>query len=176
MPRGRPKVGLEDPTKSYPKEDIKKMSAQDREPLKAQVAELEAQLESKPEGGAFYSPQVQDPGALKKQLEHKKMLLQKDDDLSARGSEKDRLYARKKEIEGILSAHKPTAKEMSQMPTGNNSSAFSRAVDHNVKYQEKYQKLEHELQDLNVRLEPDDPNAHNLEYLRSDVSDGAVTV
>jgi hypothetical protein len=171
MPRGRPKVGLQDPTKDQPK----KMSAQDREPLKAQVAELEAQLTPQ-ESKGFYTPPVQDPAAVRKQIEHKKMLLQQDDDLAARGSEKDRLFARKKEIEGILAAHKPTAKEMSQMPTGSNSSAFSRAVDHNVKYQEKYQNLEHELQDLNIRLEPEDPNAQSLEYLRSDVSDGVVTV
>ena len=177
MPRGRPRAGLQDPTKSVPPPP-KKMSAQDIQPLKAQVAELESQLKPTPPdaGGPFYKPEPQDKGELQKQLAHKKMLLQRDDDLIARGGEKDRLFARKKEIEGILKMHKPTQREMSQMPTGNNSSAFSRAVDHNVKYQEKYQKLEHELQDINVRLEPDDPNAHSLEYLRSDVSDGAVTV
>lgn len=176
MPRGRQKTVTFDPTKDRPKV----LNAQDRAATQAEIAQAEAQLKAPPvvdnDGKAFYTPQVQDPGELRKRIDQKKLLLARDEDNWARGTEKDRLLVRKKEIEVILASHKPTQREMAQMPTGQNSSAFSRAVSHNVHYQEKYQPLEHELQDINVRLEPHDPNAHSLEYLRSDVSDGAVTI
>lgn len=171
-----PKRVTYDPTKDRPKT----MNAQDRAQTQSEIAQAEAQLAASAKPGnekdPYYAPPVSDPGEVRKQIEHKKMLLARDEETWARGSEKDRLMARKKEIEGILTTHKPTQKEMSQMPTGNNSSAFSRAVQHNVTYQEKYQPLEHELQEINVKLEPHDPNAHNLEYLRNDVSDGAISV
>lgn len=170
-----------DPTKSSPQEERPKpLSEQDRRVTKAEISQLEAQVNAPPalsnDGKPYYTPQPSDVGVLKKQLDQKKMLLARDEDGWARGTEKDRLMVRQKEIEDILKAHKPTQREMGQMPTGQNSSAFSRAVDHNVRYLEKYQTLEHELQDIRVRLEPHDPNAHSLEYLRSDISDGAVTV
>ena len=172
MPRGRPRTVV-DPTKF-----MKPMSEQDRVVTRAELAQAEAQLKpSHPDaGGEFYTPPPQDVSAIKAQIDKKKLILQRDEDQWARGSEKDRLMARKKEIEGMLRSHKPTQREMSQMPTGQNSSQFARAVQHNVQYQEKYQRLEHELQDINVRLEPHDPNAHNLEYLRSDIDNSAVTI
>ena len=155
MPRGRPKATLE--------EVSKKLSAQDSESLRKDIERMENQLKpSNPDAQDFYNPGVQDPGAIKKQIEHKRMVLDHDEDLRARGGEKDRLAARQGEIEEILKKHKPPNKEM----WAKDPSDFSRAVQHNVTYQEKYQSLEHELQNIRVRLEPDDPNAHSLEYLR----------
>lgn len=156
MPRGRQKMSLSDVAK--------KLSAQDSESLRKDIERMENQLKPSNPSDDFYNPGVQDPGAIKKQIEHKKMVLDNDEDLRARGGEKDRLFGRQQEIEDILKKHKPSHKEM----WAKDPSDFSRAVQHNVSYQEKYQPLEHELQNIRVRLEPDDPNAHSLEYLRAE--------
>lgn len=156
MPRGRPKMTVE--------AIEKKLSAQDSESLRRDIERMENQLKPSNPNDEFYNPGVQDPGAIKKQIEHKKMVLDHDEDLRAHGGDKDRLFNRQKEIEDILKKHKPSHKEM----WAKDPSEFSRAVQHNVTYQDKYQPLEHELQNIRTRLEPDDPNAHSLEYLRAD--------
>lgn len=157
MPRGKPKMTVE--------AIAKKLSAQDTESLRKDIERMENQLKpSNPDAQDFYNPGVQDKGAIERQIEHKKMVLDHDEDLRARGGEKDRLFNRQKEIEEVLRKRKPSHKEM----WAKDPSEFSRAVQHNVTYQEKYQPLEHELQNIRVRLDPDDPNAHSLEYLRAD--------
>src|ERR1700743_3802871 len=129
MPRGRPKVSIT--------EVEKKVSAQDSESLRKDIERMENQLKPSDPNAEFYNPGVEDPGSIKKQIDHKKMVLDHDEDLRARGGEKDRLFARQREIEDILKKHKPTHKEM----WAKDPSDFSRAVQHNVGYQEKYQPL-----------------------------------
>lgn len=171
MPKRGYEDAVQDPTKSrpiLPEEKIgrimQKLDATDRNHLENQVRSDEESLESA-KADPMRSQSV-DLAPIKQRLAHTKMLLHRDDDLRPKSdTSRDRLASRAKEIESIIVPKMPTKREM--WPKQGSIEA-QRAVQHNLKYQEKYKHLELEWQDIQRKLEPDDPTAHSLELIRPD--------
>jgi hypothetical protein len=164
MPRTDAPVS-KDPTKRVPRQEEigrtkKKLDADSRRGLEMQVAQREEEIAAKKD----LNPDA-DVSAMKREIDDKKMILQHDEDLEARGGQRDRMSARVKEIDGILVKNMPTKREM--WPKAGSSEA-QQAVRHNLKFQEQYDPLVHERMDLLNKLNPDDPGAASLELIRPD--------
>lgn len=167
MPRkGYADVLEKDPTKSVPQEEKigrtqQKLSEADKRGLKMQIDQAEEEIRAKKD----MSPDA-DVSELRRQIDHKKMIVQHDDDLTPKSDgQRDRLYARSKEIETILVNEMPTKREM-WPKTG--SAEAQQAVRHNLKFQNDRSDLCREWQDIQNKLNPEDPNAQSLELIRPD--------
>jgi|SRR5579864_1338492 len=166
--RGYADVLEKDPTKSVSREEqigrnTKKLQAGERQSLKNQIAQIEDEILAKKD----LNPNA-DIADLKKRLEDVKNIVNHDEELGPKSdSQRDRLSARSREIESILKKEMPTKIEM-EAKTGTNESA--RAIRHNLKFQEMYQdapdSLVREWQDIQLKLNPDDPMAQSLENIR----------
>lgn len=155
-----------DPTKSVSREEkigriTQKLNESDRRSLQNQVAQDEEAIRASQDLG---SPG--DSSEARKRIAQNKMILQRDDDLTPKtDGQSNRLYARAKEIEGVLIKNMPTKREMWPKP---GSAEASQAVRHNLKFQDQYSGLCQEWQDIQNKLNPDDPNAQSLELIRPD--------
>lgn len=164
--KGYADVLEKDPTKSVPREERigridQKLNEPDRRSLQSQIAQDEEAIRA---SGDLASPG--DVSEARKRIAHNKMLLQRDDDLRPKtDSQSNRLFARAKEIESILKDKMPTKREM--WPKAGSAEA-QRAVRHNLQFQERYSGLCQEWQDLQNKLNPDDPYAQSLELIRPD--------
>lgn len=163
--RGFSDVMEKDPTKMSKEEKIgrttQKLGEADRRSLALQVEQREEEIRAKKD----LSPDA-DVSEMRKDIDHKKMILQHDDDLRPKSaSQTDRLAARAKEIEGIIKKNMPTKREM--WPKAGSVEA-QQAIRHNLKFQEQYDGLCHEWQDIQTKLNPDDPYAQSLETIRPD--------
>ena len=164
--KGYADVLEKDPTKNMSEEERigrnrQKLSESDRQSLENQIAEAEHELKSRKELSG--TPDLSDVQA---QIKQKKMILQHDDDLTPKsGTEKDRLASRAKAIEEILKKEMPTHNEM--WPKHGSIEA-QRALRHNQKFQAERGDLCREWQDIQKKLNPDDPYAASLETIRPD--------
>ena len=138
-----------------------KLAVSDRESLEQEIERDETQLKN-PDGLAI-GRNLAGAGKMKQNILRKREILQRDEDLVATGRSKDKLWARAKEIERILKQHIPSRSEMWRK-TG--TAASDEAIRKNVFFQTKYGALLKELQDIRRRLEPADPGAGSMEYLR----------
>lgn len=167
MPRkGYVDVLEKDPTKGMSQEEkigrtTQKLNESDRRGLREQIAQREEEIRAKKE----LNPDA-DVSDIESEIRHKKMIIQHDDDLVPKSSSQtDRLAARAEEIKKILQKNMPTKREMWPKP---GSSEAQQAVRHNLKFQEQYDGLCREWQDIQNKLNPDDPSAQSLELIRPD--------
>lgn len=154
-----------DPTKMSSEEKIgrtkQKLHESDRRSLSGDIERREEEIRAKKD----LNPDA-DVSDLKREIDHKKMILQHDDDLVPKsGSERDRLAARAKNIEDILKKEMPTKREMWPKP---GSAESQQAVRHNLKFQEQRDGLCKEWQEIQKKLNPEDPYAQSLELIRPD--------
>lgn len=155
---------IKDPTKRIPQEEkigrtTQKLTESDRRSLAHQIEQKEQEILAKRD----MSPDA-DVSEMKKDIEHKKMILQHDDDLTPKsGGQKDRLAARAEEIRGILVKKMPSKREMWPKP---GSTESQQAVRHNMQFQDQCSDLCREWQDIQNKLNPDDPYAQSLELIR----------
>ncbi len=164
--KGYADVLEKDPTKSVSKEEKigknrQKLAESDRRHLAQQVAQDEEAIRA--------SNDLSSPGDMsetKARINQNKMILGHDDDLTPKSENaRDRLAARAKEIQTILVKEMPTKREM--WPKQGSSEA-QQAVRHNLHFQEQRSDLCREWQDIQNKLNPDDPNAQSLELIRPD--------
>ncbi len=116
-----------------------KLSVEDREFIKREIEEKKSIIENK-DDGEFVSVSVagQNPEAvthMKREIKKKEIALQKDEDLRAKGSDKDRLHREIKKLEDEIKPHMPTHNEM-WAKTGTTESDY--AVRHNREFQKNY--------------------------------------
>lgn len=131
-----------------------KMSVAERESLIEQNRHREDQLDKS------LSHMIQDSGSLKSQLDRTSAVLDKDEDLEAKGREKDRLVSRRKEIADELTKRVPPLWLQKAKP---GSAEYSRAIDAGVKANEPIVgKLYDEYKDVSRRLDPDNPSAGSI--------------
>ena len=155
-----------DPTKSVRREEqigrtVQKLSESDRRGIRMQIEQREEEIRAKKD----MNPDA-DVSDMRKEINDKKMIIQHDDDLTPKSDgQKDRLYARSQEIQAILVKEMPTKNEM--WPKAGSAQA-QQAVRHNMKFQEERGELCREWQDIQNKLNPDDPNAQSLELIRPD--------
>lgn len=125
---------------------------------------LEQQIRDTEENSGHNSTSM--PREMKDQHEHRKDLLRHDDDVRAKAYEdRDRLSARRKQLEKVLADNMPSKEEMWRK-TGTAES--QQAIRHNIDFQKRFASEVREYQQVMVRLEPDDPDAHSLERIRPD--------
>jgi hypothetical protein len=164
--KGYADVLEKDPTKSVPREEqigrsTKKLDESERRALANQIAQREEEILAKKD-----MSRDADVSEMQREIQQKKMILQHDDDLRPKtDGQRDRLYARAKEIEGIIVKEMPTKREMWPKP---GSAESQQAVRHNLKFQENRSDLCREWQDIQNKLNPDDPGAASLELIRPD--------
>ena len=138
-----------------------KLGESERRSLGLQVAQQEEDLRAQ-----LDLNKDSDVSELKRQIDHKKMILQRDDDLTPKSANaSNRLSSRAKEIEAILKSKMPTKREM--WPKIGSPEA-QQAVRHNLSFQSNYDGLCREWQDIQRKLNPDDPYAQSLELIRPD--------
>lgn len=100
---------------------------------------------------------------MKESIRKKQEALGRDEELYAKGDEKDRIYKRIKELTLIIQKHMPTKNEMwARLGTD----ASTDAVKKNQYFHQRFAKEIHELVNLKRRLEPGDPEAGSLERIR----------
>lgn len=139
----------------------KKMSVQEIENLQSQTKEYEEVLNNV-DG---LSTGLQNSASIKRLVNRNKMLLARDEELIAKGRQKDAIVKRIKEIEAIVAPFRPSRIMMEAKP---GTSDFDKAVKMGVELSKKYSHLMTELKSLKRRLEPGDPSAGNLERIRRD--------
>ena len=167
MPRkGYADVLEKDPTKGVSQEEKigrtrQKLSEAERRSLQEQVGAAEEELRKRKELSG--TPDLAD---VTEEIRNKKMILQHDDDLTPKsGNERDRMAKRASDIESILKKEMPTRNEM--WPKHGSIEA-QRALRHNVKFQAERGEMCREWQDIQKKLNPDDPYAASLETIRPD--------
>lgn len=138
-----------------------KLAVADREALEQEIERDEMQLKN-PDQLAI-GRNLAGAGRMKQSILRKREILQRDENLVATGRAKDKLWSRAKEIERILRQHMPSRSEMWRK-TG--TAASDEAIRKNMHFQKTYGPLLKELQDIRRRLEPQDPGAGSMEYLR----------
>ena len=140
-----------------------KMSEEDRKALEEQIREDELIMLNPDRLAAAES--ASSNKEMRRSVDRKKEALARDEELIARGPEKDKIYARIKELNMLLRQHIPTKNEMWRRL---GTDASSDAVKKNLYFHKKFAKEIHELANLKRRLEPDDPLAGSLERIRPD--------
>lgn len=165
MPRKSYDDVIADPTKMSAEEKIgrtkQKLHESDRRSLNSDIDRREQEILAKKD----LNPDA-DVADLKKEIAHKKMILQHDDDLVPKsGNERDRLFKRSEEIREILQKKMPTKREMWPKV---GSVESQQAVRHNLKFQEECDGLSKEWQEIQKKLNPEDPYAQSLELIRPD--------
>lgn len=138
-----------------------KMSEEDRLALEEQIKEDELIL-ANPDKIAAAEVYGNNAG-MKQSIAKKKAALARDEELIAKGPEKDRIHARIKELETKLKPNMPTRNEMWKR-LGTEESTL--AVRKNRYFHEKFASEIQELINLKRRLEPNDPMAGSLERIR----------
>lgn len=138
-----------------------KMSDDDRKALEDQIKEDELVLANPDKLAAAAG--VQGNREMRESIRRKKDALGRDEELIAKGDEKDRIHARIKELEAKLREHMPNKNEMwRRLGTDDSNSA----VQKNLYFHQKFSREIHELINLKRRLEPNDPLAGSLERIR----------
>jgi hypothetical protein len=162
--KGYADVLEKDPTKGVSQEEkigrtSQKLGESERRAIREQVDAAEDELRKRKELSG--SPDLSD---VKEEIRKKKMILQHDDDLTPKtGMETDRLAKRAEEIEYILKKEMPTRNEM--WPKHGSVEA-QKALRHNLKFQAERSDLCREWQEIQKKLQPDDPYAASLETIR----------
>ena len=165
MPRkGYADVLEKDPTKTMSEEERigrtkQKLSESDRRTLREQKQGLEEELHARKQLSG--NPDLAD---LQEKIKKIGMILDHDDDVGPKtATDKDRLAKRASDIEAILKKEMPTRNEM--WPKHGSIEA-QRALRHNVKFQAERGDLCKEWQEIQKKLNPDDPYATSLETIR----------
>lgn len=139
-----------------------KMSVAERAALQQDINTREEQLSNPEDLKAANQNGVEE---MKLDIAKKKEVLQRDEDLVARGAEKDRVQQRIKELEAEFVKDMPTRNEMWAKPGTEES---DRAVQKNLRFHRLHDREVFEWQNLKKRLEPNDPWAQSLDSIRPD--------
>lgn len=141
---------------------LKKLHPQDREVMMEQRNALAEQLEVIKRGDVGPAENL-DQGAIKRQLEQKDRVLERDGKLVAKGVQKDRLSSRAKDIEEKIKSEMCTRNEL-WMKSGTMDS--ERAIQKQIAFEKKNGDLVREWQEIQSRLEPEDPMNCHVERIR----------
>lgn len=159
MPRGRPR---KNPLPVAPQ----KMGVEDRENIKRELQADRTLLNKTDDENSVSVSTGGDPEALaslRERVARKERALQADEELVAKGRQKDRLKHELDQLTAKIAPYMPTEREM-WYKLGSQDS--DNAIKKNVHFQKTYI---HDLERIKVirrMLESDDPNAGNLESMR----------
>ena len=148
------------------KAGVQKMGSNDRKMIEAEYAQIKSDLEGREgEGTESSRPDLLQEKfrlvARKKQIED---ILNKDDDLTSKGGDKDRTWRRAKELAGKISNGQLSAREEAVMPR--DSQSFEQAVKKQIAHQKAHLKDIQEWQQLKRRLEPENPMCDDVSLLK----------
>ncbi len=136
----------------------KVLSIAEREGLIEEKKDLEAQLNN----SEYAAAQQIDSGAIKRQVAKLDQAIHEGSAPSVRGANKDRLYARAKELKEIIVKGMPTQYEM------DNPGKAIGAVGKHRNWEARTQAAREEFRQIMRTLEPDDPTAVDVEKWRNE--------
>ena len=140
--------------------DVQKLSYSERCDLKQRIDSLRAHLSNDSE----HKHLVQDRSVLTRQLGKMETIIHRDDDLVARGVDKDRLKSEINRLDEQIVRHVPPARM--QRTSEKNVNAFEKAVQASMHAMApEVTQLCEKRKDLNMRLEPDNPSAGSLKEI-----------
>lgn len=139
---------------------LQKLSVAEREAMRLQIEAQEEQLRN-PEG--LQASGQNGVEEMKADIRKKKDVLAKDEDLIAKGTDKDKIAARIKQLEASFLPDMPTRNEMWAK---SGTEEGDRAVQKNLRFHRLHAPKLQEWQTLKKRLEPDDPWAQSLDSIR----------
>lgn len=135
------------------------LSISEREGLAEEKKDLEAQLKQAEYGKGTAAEQM-DTGAIRKQVAHLDKAIHDGSAPSVRGANKDRLYARAKELEEVIKRGMPTQFEM------DNPGKAVGAVGKHRAWEKMTHAAREEYRQIMRTLEPDDPTGVDVEKFR----------
>lgn len=163
-----------DPTKGQggPEQKVeridRKMTFGERQSMAHEIEMIERSMSQNLRG-------EKDDPRIQRQLYYKKMLLAKDDELTFTGNSKQLAERELREIEALIVPKMPSKNEM--WPK-NDISLKAQALRHQQSFENEFDNFSPNApatggmvkrwQELKRRLEPDNPNAHNLDSIRPD--------
>ena len=140
-------------------QDFHKLSVSEVESYRDQTKELESVLNN--DDGLETG--LQDISGLRKKINQNKLILSRDEALIAKGREKDKIMNEINRLTELINKDRPTRSMMEAKP---GTREFQKAVEMNIYFHKKHTQNMIRLKDLKRRLEPNDPNAGNLEFIR----------
>lgn len=139
-----------------------KMDPVDRQSLEESAEALKDQIRAI-DGRETETAGTLDRGLLVRQLAKKEAILNRDQDLEAKGVAKDKLAREAREIEAEIKEHMPTHNEMWAK---SGTVEMERAVRKNMAFEAKFGDKVRRWKEIQNRLEPDDPLVSNVERIR----------
>lgn len=145
-------------------EKLKKMHPVDRESMLEQRNVLAEQMEVIKRGDVGPANNL-DQSIIKRQLEQKDRVLSRDDELVAKGPLKDKLAKEAKELEEAM---KEDMCSVNELWTRSGTMESERAIQKQIAFERKHGNNARRWQEIQSRLEPDNPTNCNLERIRRD--------
>lgn len=147
------------------KQSIEKLSPEDRERFEQERADLEDQLNAIKSKDTSAAESL-NRGIVEKNLARTTAVLERDEEATARGRQKDVLSREAKILEEELTKAMPTKNQM--WPVRMGSVESEEAVRREMQFTTKMGDKARRWQEIQRRLEPEDPHAASLERIRPD--------
>lgn len=145
------------------KRPVEKLTPADRERFEEKRGDLEDQLRII-KSGESQAAESLSRSVVERDLAKTSKLLEQDEEAIARGREKDKIAREAKELEAELREAMPSHNDM--WPTRLGTMESERAVQRQMAFESKYGEKARRWQNLQRRLEPEDPFASSLERIR----------
>lgn len=146
------------------KEKFKKMHPNDRQVFEEQRNALKEQMEIIKSNDIEAAGNL-DAGLIRRQLEQKERALEQDEKLIAKGAMKDKLAREAKELERQMRDAMCTRNELW---TRSGTMDSERAIQKQIAFEKLHGDKARRWQEIQSRLEPDDPMNCNMERIRPD--------
>lgn len=142
-----------------------KMSPEDRQRHEEQRNELQSQLDAIKEGETETSKSL-DENIIRRNLAKTKSMIERDDQLDARAGQKDAYAREAKALAEELRENMPTKNEMWPVRMGTPESEA--CIQKQMRFENMYGEKARRYQELQRRLEPQNPYAGSLDVIRPD--------
>ena len=150
----------------------RKLRPEDRQALEDRYNSLKIETQqaiTESEGRGIYGVEittmphlVTDSSAIGSEAKKLEKLIEIDASLEAKGSLRQRLYLRMRQIQDELSKVMPTIEENNCTMKSSGAAIFERAVLKSMQFMQRYVFLCEEWKQIKNRLDPDDPMADNI--------------
>lgn len=144
---------------------VEKLSPEDRKRFQEQQAELQEQLDAIQKNETAAAGAI-DQNIVRRNLAKTTAVLERDAEAEARGRQKDALAREAKALAEELRENMPTKNEMWPVRMGTPES--EKCVQKQMRFEKVYGEKARRWQDIQRRLEPDNPYAGSLDNIRPD--------
>lgn len=143
---------------------IEKLTSGDKERMEQERAELKDQMTAINRGETSTARDAIDSSIVQKNLNRTEEMLARDEALIAKGRDKDKLQREAKALEEELRQNMISHNEA--WPTRMGTIEAERAIQKQMRFETQYGEKARRWQNIQRRLEPNDPDAGNLDRIR----------